>query len=521
MSKLLIVFSAAWLAVFVQAPALHPRAIAFFITLGFISINALVSLRTLTQRREVLVGLNCAQIVLFGTLNYQLYCAFGAAHYRCEREPRFYDWIEFTAAHVLRAADILDALDEYGVPIQSITHNSTSAGILLVCMHLTVDVFLIGLALRWANRYWQDGVRETRLARGRRECAWLLATLGLYVSFGVLQQLRPSDWFLWPLDNLLRLLDVGDIMQVFGWQLHSVEANYWTRGVGLLFRLTAGIWIARLVSWVRLTVFRTWGLSIDELTELLDDPDPQVRKGAATGLGRSGKAAESAAPELIAGLQDMNREVRCEAAWALGQIGPGAHEAVGKLLDAVWLGHRQLRLAAAEALGWIGPNARSAVYSLISLLKVCDEETRRVATAALNNIAPEVVKDLPALEASDAQDATTPPVKPPKKKPWQHSLEAASLLHGKEDVIRDFITILVQEGFFTQARDTDSLRSALAAKGHDVQFAQLFMPLLMLTTEGTLSRRQNELGRWVYRAAVAGTLGSENATSCTPRSHAS
>ena len=520
MSKFLIVLSAGWLAVFLQAPALHPLALAFFITLGFISINGLVSLRTLTQRREILVGLNSVQIILFGTLNYQLYCTFGAEHYRCEREPRIYDWIEFTAAHMLRAADLLDALDEFGIPIQSITHNSMTAGILLVCMHLTVDVFLIGLALRWASRYWQNGTRETRLARGRRECGWLLATLGLYVSFAVLQQLRPSDWFLWPLDNLLRLMDVGDIMQVFGWQLHGVEANYWTRGAGLLFRLTAGIWITRLVSWFRLSVFRTWGLTIEELIELLDDPDPQVRRGAATGLGHSGKAGTSAAPELITALHDMNRDVRCEAAWALGRIGPGAHDAVGRLLDAVWLGHRELRLAAIEALGRIRPNARSPVCSLISLLKVCDKETRRAATAALNKIAPEVVKDLPALEASDAQNATRPAAKPPKKKPWQDSLEAARLLNGKEDTIRAVITILVQEGFFTLQRDTDSLRSALAAKGHDVRFARLLMPLLMLTTEGTLSRQQSELGRWVYRTAVAGTLGSENATSCSLRSHA-
>jgi hypothetical protein len=253
---------------------LHTLATAFFITVGFIFVNTLVSFQALTRRRKVLVGLNCIQIILFGTLHYQLYWAFGAEHYRCDREPQFYDWIEFAAAHILRAADVFDVLDEFGIPIQNITHQSTTAGVLLVCMHLTVDAFLIGLILRWTNRFWQDGPQETRLARGRRECGWMLASLGLFMAFAVLQQLRPSDWLLWPLDNLLRLLDVGDVMHVFGWRLHHVEANCWTSGAALLFRLAAGIWIARFVFWYRLAVFRSWGLSIDELTELLDDPDP-------------------------------------------------------------------------------------------------------------------------------------------------------------------------------------------------------------------------------------------------------
>jgi hypothetical protein len=396
MSKLLIVLSATWLAMLLLAPALPPSALAFFVTLGIIVVNTIVSFRTLTRKREVLIGLNCTQIVLFGTLNYQLYGAFGAWHYQCDHEPRFYDWIEFTAAHVLRAADVLDALDEYGIPIQNITHNSTTAGILLVCMHLTVDVFLIGLALRWVSRYWDDRPYETYLARGRREFGWLLATLTFYVGFVVCQQLPPSDWLLWPLDNLLRLLDVGDLFQIFGWRLHGVEANVWTSSAAILFRLAAGFWMARLVNWFRLTLCRSWGVSVAELIELLDDSDPDVRRWAATGLGKSGRVASSAAPALIVALHDINRDVRTEAAWALGQIGPAAEDACAKLVDALWLGHRELRLAAAEALGGIGPNARSTVFSLVTHLKVCDEETGQVVVQSLQKIAPEIAERLPA-----------------------------------------------------------------------------------------------------------------------------
>lgn len=391
----LIFASLVWLAVLLNSPALHHSALAFCATAALVAVNAYFSFRALTAKREVLIGLNCVQIALFGLLNYQLYCAFGTWHYQCDRAPRFYDWIEFTAAHVLRAADVLDALDEYGIPIQNITHNSIAAGLLIVAMHLTVDVFLIGLVLRWASRYWQDCAHETYLARGRREFGWLLASLAFYGAFVVIQQLRPIDWLLWPLDNLLRLLDVGDMFQVFGWRLHGVEANFWTSGAALLFRLAAGIWMARLVCWIRLIVFRTWGLSIAELTELLDDPDADVRRGAAIGLGQSGRDAHSAAPALIAALNDSNRDVRTAAAFALGRIGPAASDAVGKLVDAVWLGHREFRLAAIEALGGIGPDARSAVFSLVSHLKVCDDETRQAVLAALWQIAPDIADRLP------------------------------------------------------------------------------------------------------------------------------
>lgn len=377
-----------------QAPALHSLAIAFGATAVLIAVNAFQSFRTLTQKREVLIGLNCAQVALFGVLNYQLYSAFGAGHYQCDREPRFYDWIEFTIAHILRAADVLDALDECGIPIQNITHQSVTAGLLIVCMHLTVDAFLLGLILRWASRYWQEN-HETHLERGRREFGWLLVSLGLFGVFAVLAQLQPLDWLRWPLENLLRLLDFGDLFQVFGWRLHGVEPNLWTSGAAVVFRLAAGIWMARLVCWIRLIVFRTWGLSIAELIELLDDPDPDVRRGAAVGLAQSGKEAGAAAPALIAALGDINRGVRTEAARALGCIGPAASDGVARLIDAVWLGHRELRLAAAQALGRIGPDARSAAFSLVAHLKICDKETRHVVVAALWQIAPEVAERLP------------------------------------------------------------------------------------------------------------------------------
>src|SRR6266704_3097319 len=96
--RLLGATSLAWIVLFLLTPTLHPLRTAFCVTLLFILANAMISFRALTQQRQVLVVLNCVQIALFGMLSFQLHTAFGPDHYRCDREPRIYDWIEFTAA---------------------------------------------------------------------------------------------------------------------------------------------------------------------------------------------------------------------------------------------------------------------------------------------------------------------------------------------------------------------------------------------------------------------------------------
>jgi hypothetical protein len=497
--RLLIAASAGWLVALWQLPELHADTTAFCVTVGVIAVNTLMALSTLTRTRQILIGLNCTQIVLFGVLSYQLYCTFGVDHYRCDREPQFYDWIEFTVAHIIRAADLLDALDEYGINIQTISHNSTASALVLVAMHLTVDVFLLGLVLRWIKRSYAQPVSETRLQQGRREFGWILVTIALFVGFVVGQQLQPSDWLLWPLDNLLRLIDVGDVLQLFAWRLHDVEPSYWTKGASVLFRLVAGIWMARLVIYWRLTVFRTWGMSIEELTKLLDDPDADMRLNAATGLGQSGPAAHGAVPKLIEMLHDYDPAVRIEAAWALGQIGPAAHAAVPRLIDAVWLGAIQLRLNALDALGRIGSEARTAVHSLVCLLKVSDGATRTVVMAALLRIAPDVFKNLPTDFGARPLPLPEPPISK-RHAVWQRSIVAAQARRDTEALIRTQVERLMEQGFFAEERDVECVRAGLAANGHVVEVMQVIMPLFQLTAEGQLCRRRDERREWVYRS---------------------
>src|ERR1022692_2283371 len=193
----LVTSSLVWLIALWVEPLLQAEEPAFFVSLALIAVNGFVSLCTLTWKRKILITLNCVQIVLFGVLNHQLYCVFGEEHFRFDREPRAYDWVEFSGAHLLRAADLLDGLDEYGIDLQNIKHNSTEAALLLVWMHLTVDVFLISLVVNFVRRWWNKNSQpETWLARERREFLWLLTALSLYVGFALLQGLKPRDWFL-------------------------------------------------------------------------------------------------------------------------------------------------------------------------------------------------------------------------------------------------------------------------------------------------------------------------------------
>ena len=398
LDRLLILLSLTWLVILFREPQLHDRELAFWTSATLIAVNAVISLRTLTRSRTVLIGLNCTQIVLFGVLSYQLFHTFGQDHYVFEHEPEPGDWVEFTAAHVLRSADLLHMLDEYGIHVQNINHNSTAAGCILVWMHIVVDVFLIGLVVRWLAKWWQPSTACTALVRGRRDVGWLLIAVSLYAAFGTLQQLETNDWLLWPLDNLLRLVDIGDMFQIFHWKLHGVEPGFWSSTAAVAFRLAAGIWVAKIVIMLRVRLFKTWGLSVEQLTSLLADGNVQERRGAAIGLGWTGAAAaeDGGVPALTVALHDFDLEVACNAAQALGLIGPGAKDAVDALAGLLWRQPRQLQFEAATALGRIGPDAKSSLRDLLLLLRLYEDDRpmRTALSTAVRNIVPEFFQDV-------------------------------------------------------------------------------------------------------------------------------
>ncbi len=119
--------------------------------------------------------------------------------------------------------------------------------------------------------------------------------------------------------------------------------------------------------------------SLAPLVAGLGDGNPRTRFGCAVVLGRMGKAAEKALPEIIKLVGDPDGHARLGAVLALGELGGGSAEAraaLGKALgDADW----PVRWAAARSLGRIGPAAGDV---LAALRKATKDTRREVAEAA-------------------------------------------------------------------------------------------------------------------------------------------
>ena len=125
--------------------------------------------------------------------------------------------------------------------------------------------------------------------------------------------------------------------------------------------------------------------------DLLQDPAPEVRGGAATALGRIG--SKQAVPALIACLDDEANNVRGGAATALGNI--GSEQAVPALIACLNDADGINRGSAATALGKIG--SEQAVPALIACLNDEDSTNRGSAATALGKIGSE--QAVPALIA--------------------------------------------------------------------------------------------------------------------------
>ncbi len=109
-------------------------------------------------------------------------------------------------------------------------------------------------------------------------------------------------------------------------------------------------------------------------------PSSMLRMNAAAVVGRWGKFAKPAVPELARLLQDDFAD--SNAALSLGQIGPDAEEAVPALILAV----EQQRPMAATALGMLGRAATSARPVLQAAVDDGPEWQRAEAHLALHRI---------------------------------------------------------------------------------------------------------------------------------------
>jgi hypothetical protein len=369
----LALLDAAWLLLIVAVPWLQGSRVAACLTLFLLVLSFLAAAGTLMRRKRILVLLNLAQVGLFTALPFQLYTAFGQDHYEAARDPRWFDWLTYTLAHVLRAVDLLDVLASYQIDLQNLKPQSTTARTLLLWLRLAVDLFLFmavaGMAGKIAGalrrrdprlgppkEMWLRTIRfladsaSSRFRERVRKARWsyLLLCLATCVVLALVQRWRGADWVLWPLDNVLRIADVPGAMDIYGWKLHRVEEGIGVSTLGVAFRLLCGLYLAEWLAYLSLSAFGGRGLRpVEGFIPDLGSDSETVRRLASEALAEIGTRA---IPALVAALgsgeknttdgalltldriNDLDEGARAAAVRALGQVGPNAREAVPRLV---------------------------------------------------------------------------------------------------------------------------------------------------------------------------------------------
>ena len=124
------------------------------------------------------------------------------------------------------------------------------------------------------------------------------------------------------------------------------------------------------------------------LKNLLYNRNPDTRVRAAASLGRMGRAAMEAVPDLAHVLSEDDDDLRLASIGALGRMGA---DAVPYLLTVLNHPSPEVRRAASDALGSIGPEAKEATQALSLLLGDQDREMAQRAAFALGKIGRDAV----------------------------------------------------------------------------------------------------------------------------------
>ena len=143
----------------------------------------------------------------------------------------------------------------------------------------------------WMAYGW--GLWRKKVARSTRVVFLVLLVIAIvYQAF--LERWRGIDWFLWPLDNVVRVIDIADVMQTFDWQLHGVKMSYWTTSVSIALKLAIAVYIWGWITYRSLVILEHRGLqTVDDLALLLEDKDPATQRAAAQALGNMGPEAST------------------------------------------------------------------------------------------------------------------------------------------------------------------------------------------------------------------------------------
>lgn len=384
------------------------------ITVMIIFFNFKASLRYLLDQGKITVHiilLNLAQLGLFCLLHVQIYTILGPSHYTSVSPPCWYDWIQLIAVHALRAVDLLDIIEAYGIHLQNVKNQSAVSGLALFGMHLMVDIFILGALFNAFSRYSRESPTVRQLMDDLENTVtsprtfWTLALVVLLYLAGYTAECLSgkasidlmgkdfqaiSNFFWWPLENILRTLDVGDAFQIFGWRLHTVEITMNSATVAVYFRFVIAFYTLGLANHLYLHFLRGQGRSIDDLASICTSSryTSEKRLIALKALEKyGGSYANLVAPALIESLGDISK--RNDAVLILLEIG---EPAIPHLAKSLADSNGDIRKACADTLEMISPQwhisrtARAAIVHLVKTLADSDSIIRYSALGTLEKI---------------------------------------------------------------------------------------------------------------------------------------
>jgi hypothetical protein len=262
--------------------AMAGSAVSVLGTLSLVATASLIgwdfieAIRAVQRTGKTFAALPFALVLLFlfALLFFQIAAHLGAEHYELSQAPHWWDWLLFVAAHALRAGDLLDVIEAYGLDLQSIHHESSLVAVCLIVFHLVLNLFLIRLLMEGVDR-----IRK-RVMKTNKNNTWYAIWGGFFVMFLIawlisaliVRPWQPKDMGLWWLDNLLRVLDVVDAMELFQVKLHNVPQTLWEGSLTFVCRLLMGLIIGQLLSrasrWAAMRFLNGFGMTHDDLDEI-------------------------------------------------------------------------------------------------------------------------------------------------------------------------------------------------------------------------------------------------------------
>ena len=397
------------------------------VTAGLIGWNLWASLSILgrTGRAIAAMPLTLLQIGLFALLLHQIAYHRGAQHFVWEQVPGYADWALLVLVHAIRAADLVDAIEAYGLNLQTVHNNSHMTAWTLIFYHVIIDLFIIRLLMEGFER-WKRYLVEGQF---RQFVRWI--SLSIVIGFVMVwawsalywRPWRAWDLVLWPVDNMLRVVDFFDYMEIYSIRLHQVPRLPWEGTLTLICRFLMAFALAGFLTRGFQAFSIRWlngrGLKREELEEIAKRRANEQRAkiarqralelrqreelgsrvqwpsglevlttlGPAFALAMFIYLASYSDPcgRLAAVAADADETAAQRAMAGLSVMGSRGEAAVDPLAESLPELATERRLAALETLGHLGP---AAVEPLSECLGHADEQTRLAALRALRDVGP-------------------------------------------------------------------------------------------------------------------------------------